>query len=285
MMRGVCGRFVASAPASELADLLDVDDVSYLGSDGSDSSEEDADPEPPPRWNVAPTDDVWAISSRRDDDGDLRRQLRRYRWGLVPSWAESPAGAAKSINARAETVMDKPMFRNALERRRCIVPADAFYEWKRNATVSPTTARSRRPAPLPYCFRPAQGGMFAFAGLWEFWREPGSGERSGRPFLVTCTIITTDANEVVAPVHDRMPVVLAPETWADWLSEGSLDESLLSELFQPAPDDSIVGYRVAQLVNDVRVDGPELIAPYSEVSETPDRADDVVRLFDPDALV
>jgi putative SOS response-associated peptidase YedK len=279
----MCGRFVSSASAWELADYLDVDesDVSYLGSDGSDPAgtigeeagtegEEPGDLDAfaaPPSWNVAPTDDVWAVNARRNDAGELRRRLRRYRWGLVPSWSKSPAVGVRSFNARAETVMEKPMFRNALERRRCIVPADAFYEWEHDQSGGRSGRRKRA---LPWCFRPAKGEYLAFAGLWEFWREgprqgldlavPGS-DRSDRPYLVTCTIITTDANAVVAPVHDRMPVVLPPEAWGDWLSEGPLPGDLLDDLLLPPPDDALIAYRVAPLVNDVRLNGPELVEP------------------------
>jgi putative SOS response-associated peptidase YedK len=311
----MCGRFVSSAPVWELAEYLDVadSDISYLTSDGSDpaatldgSATESAtgagdssaaspvsaagagsaagvagggDADEllvPPSWNVAPTDDVWAVSARRDDAGDLRRRLRRYRWGLVPSWSKSPTVGARSFNARAETVMDKPMFRNALERRRCIIPAGAFYEWEHDQDEARSSRRKRA---LPWCFRPAEGDLLAFAGLWEFWREgprPGprgseaEKDRSERPFLVTCTIITTDANSVVAPIHDRMPVVLARDAWKDWLSEGPLDGDLLADLLLPAPDDSLVAYRVAPLVNDVRLNGPDLVEPYVEGEADPD---------------
>lgn len=281
----VCGRFVASAPAWELAEYLDVDesDISYLRSDGSEPAVEPAgEPESlvPPSWNVAPTDEVWAVNARRNDSEELVRRLRRYRWGLVPSWSKSAGGSGPpSFNARAETVMDKPMFRNALERRRCIVPADAFYEWEHD--LGGARGSSRRKRSMPWCFRPADDRFLAFAGLWEFWRERGSGDDS-RPHLVSCTIITTDANPVVAPIHDRMPVLLPRDAWAEWLSEGPLAADLLDELFLPPPAESLVAYRVAPLVNDVRLNGPELVVPYvDEPLAAPADQDTASRLFDP----
>ena len=192
----MCGRFVASRPVEEIARLLEVDKVEV----------------PPellvPRWNIAPQATVLAVTVPQADSG--LRQLSAFRWGLVPWWAKDPSIGARAFNAKAETLRDKPMFRNAVDRQRCIVPADAFYEW---APATPTDRVRRK---QPWCFRNAAGsGLLLMGGLWERWR-PRDAE-SVTP-LYTCTILTTEANELVGHVHDRMPVLIAEED----LASGSL---------------------------------------------------------------
>jgi putative SOS response-associated peptidase YedK len=211
---------------------------------------------------------VWALAAKRDESGSTYRRLRRYRWGLVASWSKGPATGARSFNARSETVMDKPMFRTALERRRCIVPADAFYEWDRTGGLGPSAPGSRRgkAKSLPWCFKPADRGLLGFAGLWEFWREkappdtPVEGEDL-RPYLLSCTIITTNANDLVGRVHDRMPVILAPGAADEWLSNGPLDPAALADILVPAPDGFLDAYRVSTRVNDANCDEPGLDEP------------------------
>jgi putative SOS response-associated peptidase YedK len=212
----MCGRFVRTSPAAAFAQLLGLDEP----------------PELPPRYNVAPTQPVAA--ARLGPHGG--RELALLRWGLVPAWSADPRKGF--INARAETAAAKPAFRSAFRQRRCLVPADAFFEWK-----------SGGGAKQPFLFRRRDGAPFAFAGLWERW-QGGGGEA-----LETCCILTVSANEVVAPVHDRMPVILRPEDFGPWLEGGP--PSLLS----PYPAELMVGYPVSPLVNSPRNDGPECLRP------------------------
>lgn len=217
----MCGRYVSSSPTAVLATLFDVERVQVA--------------EDVPRYNVAPTDAVKVVVQRD------QRVLEERRWGLVPHWAKAPGEGAKRINARAETVMEQPAFRDAFASRRCIVPADGFYEWKR-------TADGRK---QPYYVRPAGGGVFAFAGLRATW---GTGDP-----LRTCAIITTDANATVARLHDRMPAVLPQEAWGGWLDPATDDLLWLRSLLVPVGDDAIEAYPVSSAVGNVRNDEPSLI--------------------------
>ena len=195
-----------------------------------------------PRYNIAPAQPVAVITDA------AARKVDFMRWGLVPSWAKDISIGNKLINARAETLTEKPSFRNAFARRRCLILADGFYEWQKTGTKSPS---------IPYYFRLEDGGPFAFAGLWEYWE---SSEGDG---LKTCTIITTEANARVAPVHDRMPVMLNPQTAWDWLGDGS-SESLL-KLLRPYPAEEMTAYRVSRMVNDPGKDVAALVKPQTEL--------------------
>jgi putative SOS response-associated peptidase YedK len=168
-----------------------------------------------------------------------------YRWGLVPHWEASPAGAARRINARAETVATAPTFRDSFTRKRCIIPADAFYEWDRSGGVR-----------QPYAIRRKGGGPMALAGLWASWRPSPESD-----WLRTFTIVTTRANEGIAPIHDRMPVVLSPADWNHWLDPLLADPSELLGLLVPADPEGLEIYAVERLVNSVRNDGPALLEP------------------------
>jgi len=225
----MCGRYIATTPPADLAAELGVTDV-RAGDLGL-------------RFNVAPTDPVYAVATGSDGE----RRLGTFRWGLVPSWSKDPSGGAKMINARAETVMDKPAFRTALQRRRCLIPADGFYEWLR-------TGDERR----PFHLAPRSGGRLWFAGLWEVWRPEGDPEAE---LLRTCTIITTEANATLAPIHDRMPVILPAPAWDTWLDRSVSAPGAIVPLLQPAADDVLVRTPVSKLVNNVRNDGPELLEP------------------------
>jgi putative SOS response-associated peptidase YedK len=305
----MCGRFVASRPVSELAELLDAAEVdpapperARVGDGGI----------PPPRWNVAPQAAVWALTvgkrrltaaagagdaARADAGGGGTtpvRRLAQYRWGLVPSWAKDPSVGARMFNARGDTVAAKAAYRTALARRRCIIPADAFYEWGPphfadgppgapatggtgrpvglpgiDAGAAPITAGGRRgrPRKQPWCFRPADGGILAFAGLWEAWK-PRQGE-DDPGWLLTCTIITTSANELVSEVHDRMPVILARDDEERWLGPGELGPDDLGRLLSPAPSGTLVSYKVADLVSNSNNEGPELAEAVADVAEQP----------------
>jgi putative SOS response-associated peptidase YedK len=187
-----------------------------------------------PRYNIAPTSQVLVVRQ----EGELRGAAM-VKWGLVPRWAKDPSIGAKMNNARAETVAEKPSFREAYRKRRCLIPADGYYEWKLEHGLK-----------QPYYITPSSGGLFAFAGLWEQWQDP---HRS----LETCAIITTDANEKMAVVHERMPVIVPPGEYSAWLSGESYEKVAL----RPCPDAAIDIRRVSRAVNNARNDLPELIEP------------------------
>jgi putative SOS response-associated peptidase YedK len=190
----------------------------------------------PPRYNVAPTDPMYAVATGRSSGV---RQLGLFRWGLVPSWASDLSVGARMINARAETVAVKAAYRDALVRRRCIIPADAFYEWR---------------AGRPFAVHLRDGRPMAFAGLWEVWRGPSQDE-----VVRSCVIITTAANSLLAPIHNRMPVVLDPSAWDEWLDPDYRDVDGLQGLLVPASAAQFELWPVSTRVNSVRNDGPELL--------------------------
>ena len=193
-----------------------------------------------PRYNVAPGQLILAAR-----DGDEGRKGAMLKWGLVPSWAKDPAIGNKMINARSESVGERPSFRRAFDRRRCIIPADGFYEWRKEGKRK-----------IPVRFRLRDGRPFAFAGLWEAWRpQQGDGET-----LYTCTILTTAANELVRPVHDRMPVILSQELLDLWLDRDVPGEGVAS-LLRPYPAEEMEAYEVSTRVNSVANDDPECIRP------------------------
>ncbi len=194
----------------------------------------------PPRFNCAPTDPLTVVLEREDG-----RVVERHRWGLIPHWAADPSRGSRMINARAETVATSPAFRGALRRRRCIVPSDGFYEWERRGSTR-----------QPWLIRRADREPMAMAGLWSLWRDPGSDL-----WISTCAVITTVANTVVAPLHERMPVLLPKDAWDAWVDPGGSSAELLRELMVPAGDDVLERHPVSQRVNDVRNEGPGLIEP------------------------
>ena len=191
-----------------------------------------------PRYNIAPTQPVLVIPNRS------QRLLREARWGLVPHWADSLAVGHRMINARAETLATRAAFRAALERRRCIIPADGFYEWKREGTQR-----------APFFIHPRGGELIGFAGLWDIWRSP-HGES-----VASCTIITTAPNELIAPLHDRMPVILDPKTYDAWLSPRPQPAEALLPLLVPAPSNALEFYPVSPLVNSPNNEDPACILP------------------------
>jgi putative SOS response-associated peptidase YedK len=219
----MCGRFTLMLDAEELKSEFDLQQVPA---------------DVYPRYNIAPSQPLLVVADW------AARRAEWMRWGLVPSWAKDPAIGSKMINARSETVQEKPSFRNAFSRRRCLILADGFYEWQR----LPGKGQS-----IPYYFYSSREKPFAFAGLWEVWRSP-EGED-----LRSCTILTTQANGVVAPVHERMPVILSAEGMGAWLSPGSA--ASLMALMLPCPDDDLAAHRVSRLVNSPDRDGPDLVLP------------------------
>jgi putative SOS response-associated peptidase YedK len=196
-----------------------------------------------PRYNVAPTQPLVVVTEREDG-----RFVEAHRWGLVPAWAKSVAVGSRMINARAETVATSSAFRASLLRRRCIVPADGFYEWRREG-------RRRK----PFLIGRPDGQQLAMAGIWSPWRDPASGE-----WLLSAAVVTTAANATVGRLHDRMPVLLGSDELEIWLDPDLRDEALLRDLLRPAPDDLLVLTPVSSRLNSVINEGPELLVPDDE---------------------
>lgn len=207
----------------------------------------------PANFNVAPTNDVYAVVADREGE----RRVQAYKWGLVPSWAKDVKIGSKMINARSETLAEKPAFKGLFKKHRLIVPMDGFYEWQQGDGATLTTAG--KPAKTPIFIHRSDGSPLAVAGLWATWREPGAGPDD--PWLHSCTVITTAANNTMAPVHDRMPVILAEADWAEWLDNTHQDMAALQRLLVPAADDVLVMHAVGTAVNNVRNKGAELIQP------------------------
>ena len=225
----MCGRYVSSTPVGVLAERFEVEDVRA--------------PDLGPRYNVAPTDEVYAVAEGKDGT----RRLGTFRWGLVPFWAKDPKVGNRMINARVETLQSK--FKRTLERRRCLIPADGFYEWQ------------DRPAgqkKQPFFIHRKDGGPLAFAGLWEVWHDDDHPDAEP---LRTCSIITTDANQVVARTHDRMPVMLPQDAWKAWLDVEQHDLDVIQGLLVPAEPSELEVYPVSTDVNSVRNDGDHLVEP------------------------
>jgi putative SOS response-associated peptidase YedK len=230
----MCGRFTLSASPDQLGTLFEL-------------------PEEPvvvPRYNVAPTQPVAIVRTKANSEQPAAREWALTYWGLIPSWSKDPSIGAKMINARAETVAEKPSFRAAFKRRRCLVPANGFYEWQKNGK-----------AKQPYYITMPDGDPFAIAGLWEYWEGPDGSA------LESCTLLTTTANAVMEPLHDRMPVIVRQEDYAQWLGNGrdatpqSLDQ--LHHLLRPYDDDGLVAYPVSTYVNNARNEGAQCIQPLS----------------------
>ena len=218
----MCGRYTLIADIGDLAQRFKFD--------GTDFSYD-------PGYNIAPTESVLTV---RNMDG---REAAFMRWGLIPFWAKDPKVGARMINARAETVAEKPAFRNAFKRRRCLVLADSYYEWQKTLTGK-----------KPYRIIMKSGEPFAMAGLWETWRTPQGN------VVPSCTIITTAANDYLAPIHNRMPVILAQELEEMWLDPSIEESAVLAYMLVPSPDEVLDAYEVSTLVNFAGNDGPETIA-------------------------
>ena len=215
----MCGRFTLRTPATDLAEIFAVDARPNLAA----------------RYNIAPSQDILVV--RAGSGPSPAREFAMPRWGLVPHWAKDPAIGSRMINARAESLAEKPSFRDAYRRRRCLVAADGFYEWRK----APDGGKQ------PYHIRLADDAPFAIAGLWESWRAV-DGET-----LETCALITTEANRAVAPIHHRMPVILPPAAYQYWLDPNSSPDAL-GELLRPYADDDLVALAVASRVNSARHD-------------------------------
>lgn len=240
----MCGRFVSSSSSERIAEFFG---AAYEGDDLE------------PSFNVAPTNDVYAVVDRSGE-----RQLTTYRWGLVPSWAKDVKIGSKMINARAETIAEKPAFKGLFRKHRLIVPMDGFYEWRQGDQTSPTTGK---PVKTPLFIHRRDDEPLAVAGLWAAWRDPSAPldpESGEAVWLHTCTVITTAANDTMRPVHDRMPVLLRRSTWSEWLDPTNQDVVGLQRLLVPAPKDLLTMHEVSTAVNNVRNKGAELAEPVAQ---------------------
>jgi putative SOS response-associated peptidase YedK len=223
----MCGRFTLNQPAEALAHIFHVQQVLDLAA----------------KYNIAPTQMVATVLHKIGND---KREFQQLRWGLIPSWAKDLGIGAKLINARAETAAEKPSFRSAFKHRRCLVLADGFYEWQRQQGKK-----------QPFYFRLQDGQPFAFAGLWETWQSSSNEE------ITSCTILTTAANELLQPIHDRMPVILEQQDYDLWLNPQVQTPQLLQQLLRPYPAPAMTAYPVSTLVNNPRHNSPECVMPIS----------------------
>ena len=221
----MCGRFTLRAPASVVAAQFGLFEMPPFA----------------PRFNIAPTQPV-AVVRCSPENSRPERELVWMRWGLIPSWAKDPAIGSRMINARAETAADKPAYRAAFRRRRCLVVADGFYEWQR------TGSRKQ-----PYFVHRRDDRPFAFAGLWESWEGPDHSA------LQTCALLTTEPNELMQPIHDRMPVILAPDDYPQWLDPAMQRPESLAPLLRPYPDGELTAYPVSTYVNSPTHEDPRCI--------------------------
>jgi putative SOS response-associated peptidase YedK len=221
----MCGRFTLTADVNKIRE-------SFQGVNVPDQMQ--------PKYNVAPTQPVAVIPN------DGKNQLDFFVWGLIPSWAKDPNIGSRMINARAETLAEKPAFRSAFRRRRCLVVADGFYEWRLEGDGKRKT---------PMYIRLEGGEPFAFAGLWEIWQSPDGST------IPSCTIITTEPNTMMASIHNRMPVILPKAAYSQWLAPEEQDPSQLMGLLRPYAEDEMAAYPVSRAVNDPRHDAPDCIQP------------------------
>ncbi len=247
----MCGRYASSRQPEDL-----VEEFEIRGTDL---------PHLEPDFNVAPTKEVYGVVERpprRDGDESLggdepERQLRVLTWGLVPFWAKDPKVGNRMINARMETVAEKPAYRRAFERRRAILPADGYFEWYATDQLT----KAGKPRKQPYFIRPADGGVLAMAGLYEIWRDPEKAEDDPSRFRWTCTVLTTSAEDDLGHIHDRMPLMLSPDRYAAWLDPRLHDRDDLLSLLEPAAPGRLEAFPVSTLVSNVKNNGPELLDP------------------------
>ena len=236
----MCGRFVSARKRAELLEEFAVQRDAVPAERAADYAD----------YNVAPTKRIYAVLDHKEE-----RELRLLRWGLVPFWAKDVKGGSRLINARAETVAVKPAFRAAFARRRCLIPADGYYEWE-------TSGKAK----LPFYIYRADGGILAFAGIYELWRNGALPEDHPDAWYWSASIITTQATDDIGRIHDRTPMVIAPHDWTDWLDPASSEKEHLLATMLPATSGpgGLTSYRVKPTVNSVRNNGPDLIDPLAE---------------------
>ena len=266
----MCGRYAASRNPDDLVEEFEVV----------------ARPEESlaPDYNVAPTKKVYAVldrAPRGEPEASARRELAIVRWGLVPSRAKDPSIGNRMINARMETVAEKPAYKRAFARRRCLLPADGYYEWY--TPDDGPKGKNGTPLKQPFFIHPSDGGVLAMAGLYELWRDPTRPDDDAHAWLMTCTVLTTTAEDAVGQIHDRMPLMVEQDRWADWLDPtftGAASDGIGRDprsLLVPAAPGRLDAYPVSTLVNAVRNNGPELLAPIAADEDDP--TDDEPALF------
>jgi putative SOS response-associated peptidase YedK len=260
----MCGRYASSRRPEDLVEEFEIDRVEVKETLA-------------PDYNVAPTKQVYAVVQRPSGPSEARaeagetsdvpgeRQLRTLKWGLVPFWAKEPSIGNKMINARMETVHEKPAFRRAFAARRCLLPADGYFEWY------PTEQKTKAGKPLkqPFFIHPSDGGVMAMAGLYEIWRDPTRDDDDPQRFLWTCTVLTTTAEDSVGHIHDRMPMLVEPDRYDAWLDPSRSDVEDLKRLLVPAAPGRLEAYPVSTAVNSVRNNGPELVEPIEPAAVEP----------------
>ncbi|MCU1572740.1 MAG: hypothetical protein JWO93_822 [Micrococcaceae bacterium] len=232
----MCGRYVMAKATSDLVAGFGITET--VGE------------EPGPSWNVAPTDNVRIVTERHRHDIEPGRQLATAKWGLVPAWAKDPKIGSRMINARVETILEKPAFRKAALKHRALVPGEGYYEWQKTADGK-----------IPTYLHAADDSLIAFAGLYEFWPDPTLPEDDPNKWLMSCTIITTTATDALGHIHDRTPLIVPPDLYDDWLAVETLERQDVQQLLDAMPEPVLVPRVVSGRVNSVRNNGPELIEP------------------------
>ncbi len=219
-------------------------------------------------YNVAPTKEVYSVVDRERSDGEdaaaeaeVERELAIVKWGLVPSWAKDPKIGSRMINARVETLTEKPSYRRAVSRRRCLLPADGYFEWYASPDPESPRATGGKPKKQPFFIHPTDGSVLAMAGLYEFWRDPAMAEGDPAAWLWTVTVITTSAPDDLGRIHDRMPMCVQPSQWSEWLDPLQQDGAEAIGLLTPAAPGWLRADPVSTSVNNVRNNGPELLEP------------------------
>ncbi|HEX5018509.1 MAG TPA: SOS response-associated peptidase [Actinomycetes bacterium] len=251
----MCGRYASAKDPDALVEEFEVDESKV---------EEPLRPD----YNVAPTKEVYAVLTRRNGDsddeptsGEAERQLRTLKWGLVPSWAKDPAIGSRMINARAETLAEKPAFRRPFTKRRCLLPADGYFEWYTPQGDNVERTAKGKPKKQPFFIHRADGRSLAMAGLYEWWRDESREPDDPKAWLLSATIVTTDATDAVGRIHDRMPVVIDSSDWEKWLDPTFANRDEIEAMMRPALSTPLQAFPVTTQVNSVRNNGPELIAP------------------------
>jgi putative SOS response-associated peptidase YedK len=240
----MCGRYSSSLDPEDIVEEFEIRtaDLPRLQAD----------------YNVAPTKEIYAVVERPPKGQEVaERQLRTMTWGLVPSWAKDPKIGSRMINARMETVAEKPAYRRAFEKRRAILPADGYYEWY----VTEEQTKAGKPRKQPFFIRPKGGGLLAMAGLYELWRDPSKADDDPTRWLWTATVITTTATDDLGRIHDRMPLMLPASAYDAWLDPAPRPTQALLDLLQPAAPGALEAFPVSTLVSNVANNGPELVEP------------------------
>jgi putative SOS response-associated peptidase YedK len=251
----MCGRYASTATADELMSEFEVDDL-FDGLPGAD-------------YNVAPTVAVPAVFERKvRDTGEVRRRLAPLVWGLVPSWAKDASIGSRLINARLETVAEKPAFRKAFSQRRCVLPADGFYEWYASDGAL-ARGRSGKIKKQPFFIHRADGGRLVMAGIYEIWRDPTKDRDDDSAWLRTCSVITTESTDAVGHIHDRMPMVITREAIDAWLDPALTNPQEALKLLAVTDADQLEAYAVSTDVNSVQNNDPHLIEPIGDEPHEP----------------